>query len=57
MDGLSLWAMGWALRRISGKWGIFFVQRHQFQIPANAPTDTLWAQTGLYTLDKPQRLP
>ena len=49
-DGLGFTADQWQV-------GDVFVQRHLFQIPANVTTGTLWAQTGLYTLDNVQRLP
>ncbi len=49
-DGLGFTADQW-------QGGDVFIQRHQFQIPAITPPGTLWAQTGLYTLDNIRRLP
>jgi hypothetical protein len=49
-DGLGFTADQWQV-------GDVFIQRHVFQILAGTPPGTLWAQTGLYTLDNIQRLP
>jgi hypothetical protein len=49
-DGLGFTADQWQV-------GDVFAQLHLFQIPANVTTGTLWAQTGLYTLENLQRLP
>jgi hypothetical protein len=49
-DGLGLATDQWQV-------GDVFAQRSLLQLPADAPPGTLWAQTGLYTLDGLQRLP
>ncbi len=49
-DGLGFTADQWQP-------GDMFVQRSLLQIPAGTPSGTLWAQTGLYTLENIQRLP